>query len=707
MEKQTNTKTLEENKKYSLGHRFAFGALISLFLSFTILFCAPLTLYVEGANDLWFTFKAILIPVIIIFVIGFIVFTLIASLPPKTIQKIICALMFGVALGLYVQGTYANISYGDSGLNGSEIIWSDFTKYGIIDTAIWIICLAIPFVLLFCFKKYFRTILMGASVCLVLIQIITLTTYIISNQEALTKVTYTVTDDGIYELSSEENTLVFVLDAFDQEYLDQKFEEHPEYKDIFQGFTEYTNCLSSGSRTIEGVPSMLTGTEFKKETTYAQYIDKIWNDETAYTDMKNMGVDSRLYVEPTFIGKNAGNSINNIVDIENGIGSYKDLTKTMYKYTLFAYSPHYAKRFFWIDTADFSKSLPDNVFKEGDAKFYANFNENGGFTYKDDYSKALRLYSMEGAHTPYTLTKDATRSDKTSLSEQLDGCFKYLQTFFDNMKENKVYENSTIIITADHGDKEPNPCHPIMLVKEKGSSKDLKQSNAPISAFDLLPTLAKSVGISDYSTYATGKAFDDYKEDDQRDRYYYNNTGANADARVDEYLLANGLTSYQKDKLQLIQSYYTNGGVVEKYKLGTELSFEIDATANIYCKDGFRQTTGFRTPLAGPHSEMEIPIDSIPNDTQNLILHLGIHNIDNGGHMVSKANGTTIYDDTITYDNNAFKPLNLIIPRSAIGEDNVLNLTFDFDYIDSSELNLDVPNRTMTISFKTIMIEAQ
>lgn len=706
--KNKNSLKIENEKNYTLKHRFAMGALVSLFLSFTVLLCGPLTLYIEGANDLWFTFLTLLKPVLLIFVIGFVVFTLLTSLPPKTFHKIICSLFFGIALGFYLQGTYMNISFGENGLNGSDIIWTDFTKYGLITTAIWLVCLIIPFILMIFVKKYYRTIIMVASFCFVLIQIITLTTFLLQNQEALTKVTYEVTDEGIYDLSKEENTIVFVLDSFDQVYLDEKLEEHPEYKEILQGFTEYNNDLASGARTIEGLPSMLTGEAYKKETTYTQYIDKIWNDEKAFTDMKNAGVDNRIFVETDFIGKNACNSINNIVDIENQVGSYEELTGTMYKYTMFAYSPFYAKRFFWLDTAEFTKALPDNAFSEGDVKFYNNWVDNGGFTYSSDYDKAFRFYIFEGAHTPYTMTKDIERSDtETSLSEQIDGCFNYLKQYFDNMKENGVYDKATIIITADHGDINPVPSHPILLVKKSGDNEGYTVNENPTSHFDLLPTMADSLGLSDYSKYASGKTFSDITKDENRSRYFYNNTGSNNNSRVDEFELAPGISAYDMDNTKLINSYKYKGGETNKYRLGTKLTFEIDATANVYCTEGFRQTTGWRTPMAGYYSKMEIPIESVPSNASFLNVHLGVQYVDTVTPVRVKANGTEIFDGTIDNENYKNEIWELKVPRELIGNDNTLTLEFEYYELDPEEMDLDINDRTLTVSLNTFMIDAE
>ena len=54
--------------------------------------------------------------------------------------------------------------------------------------------------------------------------------------------------DGIYDLSKKDNTIVFILDTMDESYFQQFLEEKPEYKDVFTGFTQYTNALAAGAR---------------------------------------------------------------------------------------------------------------------------------------------------------------------------------------------------------------------------------------------------------------------------------------------------------------------------------------------------------------------------------------------------------------------------------------------------------------------------
>ena len=142
-----------EDKHYSLKHRFAFGATTAALFCFTLLVYGPLSLYVTGNDEMWFSFRSLLSPVIIVSLIGFVVMTLLLSLPKGVFHKILCCLTFGISLGLYIQCSFFNISYGSGVLDGSQIAWMDYTTYGAIDSAMWAACIAMPFALFMVARK--------------------------------------------------------------------------------------------------------------------------------------------------------------------------------------------------------------------------------------------------------------------------------------------------------------------------------------------------------------------------------------------------------------------------------------------------------------------------------------------------------------------------------------------------------------------------
>ena len=694
---------MDDNKTEKLRHRIALGAAVSVFFVFTFVLYAPLKLYIENKDVLWFDFQSVLIVSLLMSVVVFGLTLLLTSLPKNMIHTGICCLVFATALGLFIQGNFLNIDYGSGVLDGSEIAWKDYTTYGAINSAVWAACLAMPFAFWMVFRAQWRKILMFASLGLVLVQAVILTSVITQNSSNLDKVTYEVTRDGIYELSENENTVVFVMDSFDDQYFEKIKKNFPDYKKRLSGFTEYNNTLSTGSGSSVALPSLLTGEVFKKDTPYKTYIDTIWEDETVYSILSKNNVDTRIFAQTAYFSGDAKDYIENIVDYMDSPSAYASMTGIIYKYAAYSYSPHYLKQFFWMDLKTISSYKSENVYTLNDSQFYADYVNEQGFTYTDEYSDALRIYNLNGARPPYTLTKSTIKNPNgTTLNDQVYGCFNSLFSMIDDMKENGVYEDANIIITANIGNKGMAQ-NPILLIKEAGKSDGYEVSNAPLSAFDFAPTLASKY-TDGYRRFGSGKTYMDFDDGDTRTRYFYMNSGFNNETNISRYATVSDAKNYED--MVLLKTYYSTEGV-KKYRLGKSLTFTMDATANQYCIQGFSSTTGWRTPLAGPQSQMVIPIENVPNDTQDVHVFFKIHSIDKPSKCVIYANGRQVFTAKIS-ESFVNDGLNFTVPAHLIEEnDNTLVLRFDFPEISDNEVALEQNKRTKTFSVESFKMYTQ
>lgn len=694
-----------EDKYLQFKHRLAFSAVVSLFLTMSLFVTAPLSLYANSFEDLWFSFQSLLIPVLVISAAGFLLCTAAAALPKGGVHKLLCCLIFGVALGFYIQGGFFNIGYGSGVLDGSEIVWKDYTTYGAIDSAMWAACAALPFAFFMVFKKQWRHILMVAAVFIMVIQAAGLALTVYQNQGSLDNFTHEVTKDGIYELSDTDNTLVFVLSSMDETYYEDFKKSHEEAEEALGGFTEYKNTLASGAGSIVSFPSMLTGEVYKKDIKYDSYIDKIWSNKNLFSMLDAEGVDARIYSDEIYFSEDAAYTVKNVVGRVQDFDSYKTISKTMYKYTLFNYMPHYLKKFFWLNVSDLSTYQGNSTYTpNNDAVFFDEYDDNGGFDYTSAYDSAVRVYYLKGAATPYRLTSEGKNNIKgTTLSEQVEGEFAYLFKMLDDLRENGMYENATIIITADNGDTAMNQ-NPLLLVKEKGKSEGYTVSDAPVSLFDLPSTVA-STATARYSSYGSGRTFFDAENSkSSRIRYFYLNAGSNADSRIEEYKCT--ADAADSSKLTLMNNFYIFGGEVENYVLGTELKFTTDETAAVYCTEGFGHTNGWRTILRGPVGQMVIPIESIPESAPDLHVYFNVMSVYENTACVIRANGKVVFDREL--DSSVKKNgLNFRVPASVIGPDNTLTLDFEFPDVDQSELNLGANERTAIIAFTSFKIYTQ
>ena len=140
------------------------------------------------------------------------------------------------------------------------------------------------------------------------------------------------------------------------------------------------------------------------------------------------------------------------------------------------------------------------------------------------------MIHLDGVHKPYSLDENGNfvgkkKSDRIS---QAIGSLRIVEYYLDLMKELGVYDDATIIITADHGtfnhgladeyiEYVEETSSPFMLAKPPQSheeaSEPIKTSDAPVRHGDLLPTIMKAIGL-DYESYDYKPLFDYTGEED-------------------------------------------------------------------------------------------------------------------------------------------------------------------------------------------------
>ena len=211
---------------------------ISAFI-FNILIFAPLEIYYTNKNEFWFKIKDFLPITIVVSIVILIFLTLLLLILKKKDKKqILIKAIFALTTGLYIQGNFLNFGY--NVLDGSKIDWVSMIDKGLMNTAIWLLIIIFPYL----FKKLkkeknFRTFTSIVSIFIILIEITTLTTVIINQEEPTQKednVVNALSNDNIFNLSKDENIIIFMSDTFEATYMNQIIEQSPEYKEKLKDF---------------------------------------------------------------------------------------------------------------------------------------------------------------------------------------------------------------------------------------------------------------------------------------------------------------------------------------------------------------------------------------------------------------------------------------------------------------------------------------
>lgn len=590
---------------------------VSVFLAFSVFFYGPLGIYLSNSEELWFGLGDVLK------ITGLVSLTVLAVLMalglalPEKISVFLAKLVFGIALALYVQGNFININYGV--LDGTEVAWTSYRRYAVLDTLAWILCIHIPFILNAIPQirkvKYDRKIVSLLSLAIIAMQLPALAVQLI-NYTPKEDQSVQITTEGIYELSSKENMIVFVLDTYDEAYFQEFMDQNPEYVENLRDFVHYDNYMSSAGRTIVAMPSLLTGQVFKRETVYTEYIKKIWDEKNVLEDIAKNGVDVRVFSETPYFSTKTPEFISNLEVEDTLLGSNRVLCKKLYKLTGSIFAPHLIKPYLWFNTAEFDDAKKSvNSYKMDDIQFIANYREEQ-FSLNNSYDRAFRLYHLDGTHSPFRMAENGTKSGDATRESQTKALMILLSEMLADMKAKGVYDDATIVITADHGNLNLTE-HSVFLLKERNHSGEYITSHAPLSGFDLPVLVGDVFGVSAENEY--GMHLSDITEITRRERHFFQNTSDSSRIIIKEFKTASDVSD--KDALISVGRYEDDSG--QPYVLGTELSFEADATGNRYAVSGFEINTGWRTLLCGHEAVIQIPIADLP-DTGTVTVHVGV-----------------------------------------------------------------------------------
>lgn len=519
----------KENRPFKT--RLLISLAVHAFAVLTAYFLPSLEVYLKSVGDFDFAFSSLLsvmgIASVIIFAVG-IGFSL--FLKGRLLNYYLTA-VFSAALCAYLQGTFLNS--GLPSLDGTAVQWHYLKAPALINLAIWIVVFLVPFVIHFFSRKVWKKAVVYLSCLLIVMNAASTVSLLFGANLTKSQSKGYYSREGLYESSDEGDVVVFLLDYYDNDFMDKDLAAYPDLLDEWTGFTRFTNCSGMYKQTIPSIPYLLTGIKWYCETPVSHFAPIAFQESEFMSRIKNTGADINLYVSGTANAKEAYDAADNYKykDISvNQFGMFKAMTKHLFYRNM----PTIAKSVFWHYTDDISNAslssnngeeltAADKTYTIDDARLFREFEQNG-LTAADN--KTFKFIHMMGAHYPHTLDENGRVSANTTDMKQRRGVVHIVSEYLAAMKEMGTYDNSTIIIIADHGFVEvanemSQAVNPILFVKPAGadSSAPVKTSAAPVSQEDFHPTVLWALGDENYSDL--GRTFFEIEENEQRKRYFY------------------------------------------------------------------------------------------------------------------------------------------------------------------------------------------
>ncbi len=476
------------------------------------------------------------------------------------------SLLAGLSFAAQIQGLFMNGTVGV--LDGTEILWKEQSISALVGLAVWGFILFLMFFIAQYSQKIWKNVVMFLCLFLCVMQVINITTIALTS-EIDEKSPYKVTREGEFELSGKHDVIVLVLDTFDIRFADEVMENSPEYFDEFDGFTWYRNTMSHYSRTFPSVAYLFTGVEYKYEIPYEDYMKKAWEDTTIFEDMRSAGYVPRVYINEHHVNTDLeymAQYVDNYRVVEPEIYE-RTLIKEMMTLSMYRTAPVALKPFFETDTTQLNSAYALKGNKGNsltDMNFYKRLlseklnlaeeleGENGTFTY----------YHLKGCHAPYVFDENCVKSSEAlTVEDATRGALTNVNEYLSQLKEQGIYDSSTIIIMGDHAksgtmtelDRERVVS---LFVKPAGSKGEIKTSESPQQLINVMATVLKSMGL-DYSKYGT--PVEDVKEDADITRYFYMSASDKELTKRESDLITYEVKGDAKD--------FSNWKIVDKIKI--------------------------------------------------------------------------------------------------------------------------------------------
>ena len=508
------------------GERLRYTMLIVLMQIISFVILGPLEIYFGNEKDFAFSygdfFWLLLLIASAVWAIGSL---LVAALPEK-LCVITNAVILGIAIASYIQNMFMNVKLSEA--DGSPMNWNELKSFTIINLIVWIVILALVICGSVFLKKYWTKISMGAAAFFSLIQVVAVISLVLpAMTEHKESGNLQMATDERFQVAKENNIIIFVLDTFGNMQYEEALKKYPEIAEDLSDFTFYNNADCHYYCTFPSMTHMLTGNEFDFNATSEGWMQTAWTSERAVNFYQTLHDDEytvNLYsATPGYVYgdlENLYGKIDNVRGVDT-IVKKGILVKRICKMSIYKYVPYIVKPYFEVLSKEFDSVVE---YAEGDSctddngEFYQLL-LNNPLEISNDMKNAVIIQHIFGTHQPYTLNQNAEIVEEADRIDTIKGLSVILNEYMQQLKDIGMYDDATIIITADHGAWYGGDTQPIFFIKQSGETHEaLAVNEAPISLDDMQATILSLAG-EDYSAYGT--SIFDWNADDARERTVY------------------------------------------------------------------------------------------------------------------------------------------------------------------------------------------
>lgn len=497
--------------------------LVSFLFSFMLLIFGPSEIYFANVTEFEFIYGDFIFGLVLAVVVITVGLVAIMKFTSEKIYQCICSVIFGISVAGYLQVMFFNKNLDLLGVSPDGHVANFGQVIG--NTVIWLAIIIAIILLAIYNKKVWKSLLTYMSAFLLCIQAVALVTLLLTaTDDAYNRAEfgYFLSGEEQYQVSEKENIIVIVLDYFSNQYIKEIEEEEPESTNFLKDFTYYNNADCNYWGTFPSVAHFLTGCAVDTSKPTNEWMRDSWNSDKTnafYALLKEKDYKTNIYTSSGayMCGANdLGFLEDKIANVEKGTNQVTvdkiKLYKVMLKISAYRMLPEVLKPYCYTGMDEYTSIVSrfDSI-EHQNYDFYEELLDKG--LTADAESNYYIVQHLAGPHS-FTTDEHGRYKENAKKRETIKGCFVIVEEYLNQLKELGVYDDSTIIITSDHGDIKESQV--IFYMKKAGEShEEMPRTNAPISLRELMPTIAKVLGDN---TGFYGKAVDEFEENELRER---------------------------------------------------------------------------------------------------------------------------------------------------------------------------------------------
>lgn len=471
---------------------------LSCAISFMFFLYEPITLYANNINDFWFDFYALLQPSLLFFLLSsailfFFFFALLIisqKTPVKNLYHWVLLLTTFCFICSYIHSNF--LAGFLPSLDGTAPDWGDVPANLV--SIIVCIVVAISIIVLTIKSGYkksltYLTFLDLAIMLLLSISLIStsLTTDIFKPKEFVA----TSTTKNINLVSNNRNYMILLVDATDSVQFNKIVSKNESYQNTLKDFSYFPDTVSGYAFTRDSIPFIFSGKWNENKTPFSDYSTDAFNTSKFFSELSKQNYNKNFYDYDFIWSDPKAMDFNNIIDTSSESIRSTSLLKQELKYILYKTLPFPIKFLSKIETLDFSRTRQtENDFKWDDLVFYNDYLKRPTEKTDENYFQFIHI---EGAHVPFDIDENLEPLPEANgtYPQKLEATMKIVAAYLERLKQNGAYDNSTIIIMADHGywyerRNEESRANPILYIKGVNETHTKTHaSNKQISYEDL------------------------------------------------------------------------------------------------------------------------------------------------------------------------------------------------------------------------------